>query len=138
VTRNERSNDESVALVVDDDPAIRGLVRAVLEQSHVGAPQVREASNSLHGLDVLEGLWERDLAVVVVVDQHMEGLSGLDMAAVALARDPDVRIVLFSGHLTEDLRAAAARIGIAACVAKTDIGQLPEVVAELTGRTAGP
>lgn len=49
---------------------------------------------------------------VVVTDLNMPALSGLEVAARMLAIRPDIRVGLTSGHVTEEIRANAERVGI--------------------------
>lgn len=81
-------------LVVEDEQAVRGLVRQLLE---------------LAGYDVIEAVspeaaLELDVTHVDVLltDVVMPGMRGPEVAARLLARNPDLKIIYISGY-TDDL-----------------------------------
>jgi CheY-like chemotaxis protein len=112
-------------LVVDDDPTMHRLVARLLDDTEyeiiAGAAdgEAAVASCREHGPDV------------VVLDHMMPGLTGLDVAEVILAERPDQRIVLFTAYVDRALFDRALGIGIAACVAKTEVTTLSDVLATL-------
>src|SRR3954451_23910370 len=116
-------------LIVDDQDDIRVLVRALLERS--GMSVVDEAEDGLQALDKVSRLDPPPVPTVIVLDHSLPGLTGLEVAERVLAELPDQRIVLFSAYLDRDVQRQAKAIGVRACVAKTDILQLPEVISEL-------
>jgi CheY-like chemotaxis protein len=65
---------------------------------------------------------------VVVLDMRMPGMTGLDVARRIFEKDPTQPIVLCSAYLDQADRDEAARIGVKACVDKTDIGTLADIV----------
>jgi CheY-like chemotaxis protein len=69
---------------------------------------------------------------VIILDNRMPGLSGLDVAKQILEERPGQLIVLYSAFLDEEVRAAAEAIGIARCVTKEEVEQLPSLIWELT------
>src|SRR3546814_16254502 len=77
-------------------------------------------------------LYGQPVPHVVILDNRMPGLSGLDVARAILGERPSQIIVLYSAFLDDDVRAAAAQIGIARCVSKHDLEMLPGLVRELT------
>jgi two-component system chemotaxis response regulator CheY len=122
-----------VTLVVADDEAdMRLLVRSVLELSGRGFKVIAEA---IDGHDAVERFFDLSprppVPHVVVLDNRMPNLTGLQTAERMLADTPDQIVVLYSAYLDDDVRAEAARIGVAACVSKTDIASLPEVISHL-------
>jgi CheY-like chemotaxis protein len=112
-------------LVVDDDPTMHRLVARLLDDSDyqiIGGPMDGEAAVAScreHEPDLL------------VLDHMMPGLTGLDAAEVILAERPDQRIVLFTAYVDRALFDRALGLGVAACVAKTDVTTLPDVLAEV-------
>jgi CheY-like chemotaxis protein len=110
-------------LIVDDEPDMRLLIGMSLTLD--GACEV--TSEAEDGEQALVA-WERDRPDVVVLDMRMPGRSGLDVARRIFAVDPDQPIVLCSAYLDQADRDEAARIGVRACVDKTDINRLAEVV----------
>ena len=117
-------------LVVDDEPDMRILVRAFLERA--GYRVVGEAANGPDALLEFRRLNPPPEPTVIILDNRMPTLTGLQVAEQVLAERPDQLIVLFTAYLDDDVRAAATRLGVAACLSKTRMEQLPEVVRELT------
>jgi YesN/AraC family two-component response regulator len=119
-------------LIVDDEMDMRMLVRVVIEIANDGLSIVGEAADGAEALRVwrdLDGPPEPD---VVILDNRMPELTGLEVAEQILAERPAQLIVLYSAFLDEEVREAAARIGIARCVSKEDLDRLPAVIRELT------
>jgi two-component system, cell cycle sensor histidine kinase and response regulator CckA len=87
----ERSTAVTV-LVVDDEPLLRRVVRAILEQQGY---RVLEAADGTEGIYV----FERHHATIgaVILDRSMPGLSGEDVLERITAVAPDVPVVLLSG-----------------------------------------
>jgi CheY-like chemotaxis protein len=129
----EASNSSSVVtvLVVDDDPDIRALVRTLLTRSTDLCCQVEEAADGLAGLDVFDRLCAAGHRCVLVVDLQMPGVDGLRFSQLVLQRVPHQPMILFTGYSTSVVREHASRIGFAATLNKTDVHDLPAVVASL-------
>ena len=123
-------DDGITVLVVDDEDDIRVLVRTVLERS--GMNVVDEADDGLEALIAVSHLHPPPIPTVIVLDQSMPGLTGLEVAERVLAQHPNQRIVLFSAFLSRDVLAQAKVLGVQACVAKTEILRLPEIITDLT------
>ena len=112
------------ALVVDDDSDMRALVQATIRRANEGLAVAAEASTGEEGLD----LWREHRPDIVVLDQRMPGITGLDVAEQILSEEPDQPIILFSAYLDDDLRQASSRLGIRACLDKRDVRRLPDVI----------
>ncbi len=74
------------------------------------------------------------IPTVLVLDNQMPGVSGLDVAERVLATTPGQRIILFSAYLDDDVRQRAHEIGISACVPKSDVNRLPALIEELAAQ----
>ncbi len=100
-------------MVVDDDPAICNFMRTLLEQCHL---EVDVQDDSDAALDHFESDPERyDL---VITDQSMPGLSGVELADELLALRPDLPILVCSGF-SEFVDAGNAReLGFSAFLQK--------------------
>jgi CheY-like chemotaxis protein len=81
-------------LLVDDDKAIRGMLRIALSLED-GICEVREARDGGHALRILDD-YRPD---VVFLDYWMPVLDGGSVARHIRGRLPDARIVAFSGAL---------------------------------------
>jgi CheY-like chemotaxis protein len=110
-------------LIVDDEPDMRLLIGMSLTLD--GACEVTaEAENGEAAL----AAWEKERPDVVVLDMRMPGMTGLDVARRIFEKDPTQPIVLCSAYLDQEDRDEAKRIGVLACVDKTDMGKLAQVV----------
>ena len=109
-------------LIVDDETDIRTLIRLVLETADNGLQVVGEAGD---GADALRQ-WRHDAPAIVVLDNRMPGLSGIEVAEQILKEKPEQRIILFSAHLDSDTQKEAQQIGIRRCLDKTQITRLPD------------
>ena len=121
----------TTVLVVDDEIDMRILVRVVLESASHGFEVVAEAVDGDEALASFDELDPPPVPTVVILDNRMPGRSGIEVAAEMRKRHPPQRIILFSAFLTPDVEAEARAVGIAACVGKEDVADLPDLVARL-------
>jgi YesN/AraC family two-component response regulator len=108
-------------LIVDDESDVRALVRLTVEMANNGLEVTGEAAD---GAEALER-WRAERPVVVILDHRMPGMSGLEVAELMLAENPDQKIILFSAFLDAETAAEAQRVGVVRCLEKTAIAQLP-------------
>lgn len=118
-------------LVVDDDPTIRFLVRTVLELEGVDFVVVGEAEDGDVALERLRELRDESQPSVIVLDIMMPTTDGLTVAREVKREQPDQHIVLFSAYLNGDVREEARQIGVDACMTKTDVEELPNLLRQL-------
>jgi DNA-binding NarL/FixJ family response regulator len=111
-------------LVVDDMDDMRALVRLVVRTANEGIVVAGEAANGSEAIELADSL---DPAVIVL-DELMPGLGGLETARRILVRRPHQRIILFSAYLDDQIRDAARDLGITACLSKVDYERLPEII----------
>lgn len=112
------------ALIVDDEEDIRFLIRLTIELANEGLAVAGEAATG----EAAIASWENDRPEVIVLDNRMPGMSGLEVAEHILGQDPSQAIILFSSYLDDATLATAARLGIRACLAKGDYHQLPDAL----------
>lgn len=91
-------------LIVDDEPSILNFLRRVLERAGYF---VQAAENGRAALEVLE----RQPVDLLLTDIKMDYLDGVGLMQAALARYPDLAVVLLTGHATVDSAVAALRHG---------------------------
>ncbi len=115
--------------VVDDEPEMRMLARLFLERG--GFNVVDEAEDGPQALERFQDLNPPPIPSVVLLDNRMPGLTGLEVAQQMLSRHPDQVIVLFSAHLDPVVEEKARAIGIAACVSKMQSSRLPDIIRNL-------
>jgi DNA-binding NarL/FixJ family response regulator len=115
------------ALIVDDDSDMRFLVRMTIEVANHGLAVAGEASS---GVDAIAA-FEQDRPEVVVLDNRMPGMTGLETARRILAEHPEQSIILFSAYLDAATVAEAEQVGVYSCLDKTDVDRLPEALWQL-------
>lgn len=110
----------ATVLIADDEPEIRFLVRRLL----VGEPDPWEiVGEATSGSEAIER-WRELRPDVIVLDQRMPGLSGLETAALILAEHPAQAIILFIAFGNGDVCERATEVGVRACVGKSDLPRL--------------
>jgi CheY-like chemotaxis protein len=115
--------------VVDDESEMRLLARVFLERG--GFNVVDEAADGPQALERFHDLNPPPIPSVVLLDNRMPGLTGLEVAEQMLAQHPGQVIVLFSAHLDPAVEEKARAIGITACVSKTKASKLPAIMRTL-------
>ena len=108
-------------LIVDDDPNMCFLERMVLEAVDGEFKVVAEAPS---GEDAIRR-WRDLRPQVIVMDDQLPGMRGLDVARLILAEKPYQVIVLVTAQHDTATVAAALALGVRACLPKTDIRRLP-------------
>lgn len=105
-------------LIVDDDPAIRRLMSAIV--SRAGWQAVEASSGT-------EALGRVDEADVVVTDFCMPGMDGLELLDAIRERDATLPVILVSGYCSDSIVGWAMAGGARRCLSK------PFDLQELTG-----
>lgn len=109
-------------LVVDDSAALRHMLRVILEDAEL---EVEEACS---GQEALDRLGRAPAPDVVVLDQRMPQMTGLEAARRLVMRGEAVpRLILFSAYLHPVLEAEASELGVVT-VLKTDLHRLVGLV----------
>jgi two-component system chemotaxis response regulator CheY len=99
--------------VVDDNPAIRAVLRRILEFND-GWTVCGEAVDGRDGVDKAKEL-HPDL---VVLDLSMPVMNGLEAARILHQTMPKLPVILCSLHSDELLQREAAAVGVTAVVSK--------------------
>ena len=129
MTVTDQAVEAPSVLVVDDEPEMRMLARAFLVRG--GFSVIEEAANGSQALEQFDVLNPPPIPTVVLLDNRMPGLTGLEVAQEMLARHPSQVIVIFSAHLDPDIEEQARAIGVAACVSKMKASRLPQIIRTL-------
>ena len=110
-------------LIVDDNPAVRRYLRAILEQQEAWqvSGEARSGAEALQS--VLQG--PPDL---VVLDYQMPDLNGVDVARQISEMFPKLPILMVTLHLSKQLADAAREAGVRGACAKQDISSVVEAV----------
>lgn len=128
-TADPATSYAATILIVDDDADMRFLARAVLEGS--GIEVAAEAADGSEALAKMAELNPPPVPTVVLLDNQMPGLSGLEVAREILREHPEQLIVLFSAYLDEDIVAQAEQLGVAMCVSKGDAMDLGRIIEDV-------
>lgn len=108
-------------LIVDDDPDLRSELRDFLD-----GYQVVEASNGQEALKILDKANDIDL---VIMDVNMPGPSGTEVLMEIRKTDPDLGIIILTGHSTKDVAIEALKGRADDYVEKPlDIPKIKEVI----------
>lgn len=118
----------ATVLLVDDEPDIRQLARIFLEMDGLA---VDEAADGAQALERYAEMNPPPQPTVVVLDNRMPGLTGVQVAEKMLSIYPDQVIVLFSAFLDRETQDAAQALGVTACVSKTEVKRLPQIIRDL-------
>lgn len=100
-------------LIVDDHTTFTELLTGALERE----PDL-VCVGSAHGVETALAAYNALVPDVVVMDHHLPDGDGLRAAAVILAADPGVRIVMLTGDPRPEALEVAAEIGICAYLPK--------------------
>jgi len=110
-------------LVVDDNPAVRHYLRALLEQQ--SSWQVSDEART--GGEALQRI-QKNPPDMILLDFQMPDLNGLDVARQITRMFPEIPILMVTIHLSKQLAEEARRVGIRGACAKTDVGSIVEAV----------
>jgi CheY-like chemotaxis protein len=119
-------------MVVDDSADVRFLLRAILDDAGDAVAFAGEADGARAALKAIDAI-DPD---VVVLDHMMPVHGGLEAAPMILARRPGQQLILCSALVDDEVRERAAAAGIAACVSKDDMDEIPEVALSLARDSA--
>lgn len=100
-------------LIVDDQEDMRVLLSALIRRVQ-GCSVAGEAIDGEQAVD----LWRSLRPDVVVMDNRMPGISGLEAAERILAEDPSQPIYLFTAFMDEGVEQEAKRLGLRGCFSK--------------------
>jgi len=116
----------STVLIVDDCPAVRKTLRSLLEK--LSSVVCTEAAN---GLDAI-AMTEVSCPDLIILDLGMPGMNGFTAATVLRERKPQVPLLMFTSHDSNEVESQAASVGIRAVFSKyTGINALLAQVSEL-------
>jgi DNA-binding NarL/FixJ family response regulator len=102
-------------LIVDDHPVVRRGIRALVEGS-TDLEVVGEADNGFDALD-LAAATEPD---IVVMDLSMPQLGGIETLAEMRRRQPEIEVLIFSLHQSEQFLRQATEAGARGYVSKAE------------------
>lgn len=100
-------------LIVDDQPSVRHLMRALLEGEKL---QVWEAEN---GSEALQKAREINPALIIL-DLSMPVMNGLEAARILKQRMPKIPLLMFTNHAGPVLEREARSAGVSALIDKAE------------------
>jgi YesN/AraC family two-component response regulator len=115
-----------ICLIVDDEPAIRGLLRAILTQQF---RECLEAENAIKALQIVNKLGGR--VDLVISDIEMPGeVNGIDLAHFVHNTFPAIPVILISGYLDWSRKAPEFEFVPKPFVQETILNAVEKVVAK--------
>lgn len=120
---------ETVRVVIaDDDPDIRVLLRSILDLDH----RIEVAGVASDGGEALERFTELR-PEVLVLDERMPVLYGLEVAAKVLREHPDQKVILCTAFVDDTVVSTARSIGVSSVLGKGEIHRLGDEIIRLAG-----
>jgi DNA-binding NarL/FixJ family response regulator len=115
-------------LVVDDNAAVRGYLRGILEQND----DWRVCDEARNGQEAVERFkFHNNRPDVVVLDFQMPEMNGLDAARLITKISPETPILMVTLYLSRQLSEEARKAGIRGACAKTDVRSVVNAVGAL-------
>ena len=111
-------------LIVEDNPAVRRMLRRAIQQV---ASQLWECED---GADAL-ATYTQHVPHVVLMDIRMPQMDGFAATRQIRAFDPSARIVIVTDDDEDELRVAAREAGACAYVTKENLTELATLLARL-------
>jgi DNA-binding NarL/FixJ family response regulator len=115
-TLNPQSAEARVRILVVDDHEVMRLGMRNLLESRSGWSVCAEASNGREAIESALKLHPD----VIIMDITMPGMNGLDAASRITESQPEIPVILFSLHLSEDVIDHFQKDGIRGAVSKGD------------------
>ena len=113
-------------LIVDDHDDIRLLLRVFLG-AQADITITGEAADGVEAVDAYIDL----RPTVIVLDEMMPRMRGLDVVRTLRDRGDEPRVVLCSAHLDTRMKEEASELGVDRCVSKNDMAGVISAVREL-------
>lgn len=95
----------ALALIVDDDPLLQGVLTEALGQ--LGVERVESASSGREGVQQVAAL-NPD---ILFLDIHMPGMDGLEVLAELRKSHPDLYIVIITGYVEVETVSKIIQLG---------------------------
>lgn len=102
-------------VIVEDDPTFLQLMRLMLNRQ----PGVQVEAVFANGNDALD-YCRREAPDMVLVDIHLEGMDGLELARLLRMTTPSSRILVVTGHPEPSFPAQLLAMGVSGYVSKTE------------------
>lgn len=125
----------SRVVICDDHEIVRDALKARIGQ----APGLTLAGEAVNGVEVVDLACELK-PDLLIIDVEMPKANGISAIEAILAKEPDIRILIFTAHGQSDMIDLAARIGASGYLPKSASASEIETAAEavLSGGTYFP
>ena len=128
--RDQTAHEPSRVLVADDEPSVRRLLSQLLENKGFLVDEAADGPTALARLHARH----YDL---LMVDLKMPEIDGLTVARVARQATLDLKIIIVTGHSTEERAVEAANLGVSGYIVKPfGSDQVVGAVTRALGKTA--
>jgi two-component system, response regulator YesN len=101
-------------LIVDDEYLIRNLLKRRINWEELGMAIVGEASNAREALDMVEAL-KPD---IIFTDICMPSIDGIEFSGMVIEKNPEIKIVIVTGHDEFEFARKSIKLGIADFILK--------------------
>jgi two-component system invasion response regulator UvrY len=118
------ADDAVPVLVVDDQPPFRTAAKSVVRVTP-GFEVVGEAETGEEALELVEQLHPR----LILMDINMPGINGIETTRRIIEAHPEIKVILLSTYVADDLPADARTCGASAYVNKEEFG--PQVLRDV-------
>lgn len=113
-------------VIADDDPDIRVLLRSLLDLDR----RIEVAGEATNGEEALTRFRE-ERPDVLVLDERMPAMYGLEVAQVVLRDHPDQPVILCTAYVDDAVLSTASALGVQCVLGKGDIHRLGEEILRL-------
>ncbi|MHC4871201.1 MAG: response regulator [Planctomycetota bacterium] len=93
-------------LLVDDDPAVRDMFRAVFDLWGYSYEVVSSAYDAIYIFDKIDDF------KVIITDINMPGKDGMDLAQELISSGSAAALVAITGHVTEEVESCSSFIKV--------------------------
>ena len=114
-------------LIVDDESDLRRLIRLRLEADADGIDVIGEAGSGLEAIQ----RWRTERPELILLDQNMPDLTGLEVARTILAEQADQIIIILTGQPEALDPQSVAALGIRGVLGKGDLRGLSRSINQL-------
>lgn len=98
-------------LIVDDEARVRSLMRRLLQEAGYFVYEAISARDALRAVD--ERYFE-----LIITDLSLPGMDGFEFLEAVRAQLPHVKLIIVSGHVADEIRPIAVRMGAHAALEK--------------------
>lgn len=95
-------------IIVDDDKLVRERILSLIPQAQLELELGGEAENGVQALELFQNVHPQ----IVLMDLNIPLLDGLEVANLMLQEDPDVNVIIITGHGSLTTAQAAIRSGV--------------------------